>query len=142
MFSAPNSRIRKVCFVACKPGRPCECRSRSRNNFDKFLSLTEQLKRGTAKLNTNIMSYSVGFTGKPAKVVEALEAYSNQLSGYSKEEYDKALPHIVGLVSQNFGNGENTMIECSANGHGQIVDGVPQNSTCQVTIKHVYGVLV
>lgn len=87
------------------------------------------------------MSWSVSFFGKPEKVAEALEAYSEKLSGYSKEEYDKALPLMTGLVRQNFGN-ESQLIKFSGNGHGTIVDGVPKNGNCNVTIESAYGLIV
>jgi len=52
------------------------------------------------------MSWSIHFIGKPEKVVEALEAHVEKtgISGASKEEYEKALPNMVGLVKQNFGS--------------------------------------
>lgn len=88
------------------------------------------------------MSWSISFFGKPEKVVEALEAHSEKIgSGVSKDEYDKALPNMVALVKQNFGN-EQQLIEISASGHGYVVEGVPQNGNCSVTIKSVYGLLV
>ncbi len=87
------------------------------------------------------MSWSVSFFGKPEKVAEALEAYSEKLSGYSKEEYDKALPNMVGIVRQNFGN-ESQLIKFSGNGHGTITNGVPQNGNCNVIIESAYGLIV
>lgn len=38
------------------------------------------------------MSWSIKLVGKPAKVVEALDAESAKLSGQCKAEYDAALP--------------------------------------------------
>ncbi len=87
------------------------------------------------------MSWSISFFGKPEKVAEALEAYSEKLSGYSKEEYDKALPNMVSLVRQNFGN-DMQMIKIMASGHGSIVNGVPSNGNCHVEITSLYGVMV
>lgn len=87
------------------------------------------------------MSWSVGFFGKPEKVAEALEAYSEKLSGVSKDEYDKALPNMVALVKQNFGN-DQQMIKLMASGHGYVVDGVPQNGNCHVEISSIYGACV
>lgn len=98
-------------------------------------------KRGTAKLNTNIMSWNVQFIGKPEKVVEALNGHSEKLSGDSKTEYDKALPNLVSLCEQNFGNTEQCLKVVAA-GHGWIKDGVPQHSNLTCSIETVYGVVV
>ena len=87
------------------------------------------------------MSWSVYYMGKPAKVAEALTAYSGQLSGQSKDEYDAALPHLAALVNQNFGN-EGELIKIAASGHGTIVNGEPTQNHCSVEITSVYGVLV
>lgn len=107
----------------------------------KYVSLNT-LKRGKQRQwNTNVMSYSVTFFGKPEKVVEALESYSEKLSGPSKDEYDKALPNITGLVKQNFGT-ESQLLKVSANGHGTFQNGEPTQSYCAVNIETVYGLLV
>ena len=98
-------------------------------------------KRGTAKLNIKIMSWSVLFIGKPEKVVEALNENSEKLSGYSKTEYDNALPNMVGLVQQNFGN-DAQLVKIVANGHGFIENGHPKNGTLSIEISQIYGVLV
>lgn len=87
------------------------------------------------------MSWSISFLGKPEKVAEALEAYSEKLSGYSKEEYEKALPNLVGLVKQNFGN-ETQLIKINASGHGTATNGVPVQGNCSVTIESMYSVIV
>lgn len=98
--------------------------------------------RGTAlALNTKSMSWSILFFGKPEKVAEALEAYSEKLSGVSLEEYEKALPNMVNLVKQNFGN-EAELVKISASGHGYFVDGVAKQGHTNVEITSVYGVLV
>jgi hypothetical protein len=44
------------------------------------------------------MSWSVGFIGKPEKIAEALNAEANKLSGQSKKEFERALPHMTALV--------------------------------------------
>ena len=87
------------------------------------------------------MSWGISYFGKPEKVAEALEAYSEKLTGVSKDEYDKALPNMVSLVKQNFGN-EGALIKINAAGHGYAIDGVPQQGTCTVNIENVYGLLV
>lgn len=47
------------------------------------------------------MSWSITAEGRPAEVVEKLQAYGASLTGQSKVEFDDALPHLVGLVNQN-----------------------------------------
>ena len=87
------------------------------------------------------MSWSISFIGTSEKVAEALTAYSEKIDGYSKVEYDKALPHMVALVKENFGNaGE--LVKCSASGHGYIVNDVPQQGHLNCEITSIYGVLV
>lgn len=89
------------------------------------------------------MSWSISFIGRPEKVVEALEGYvaKTGISGPSKEEYEKALPLMVGIVQQNFGN-EGELVQVSASGSGTYVGGEPKNSRCNVKIDNIWGVLV
>lgn len=88
------------------------------------------------------MSWSVSFFGKPEKVVEALEAYSEILSGVSKDEYVHALPNMVNLVKGNFGN-DQEFVRLSASGHGQFDnDGNPKQGHLNLEITSVYGMLV
>lgn len=87
------------------------------------------------------MSWSVLFIGEPEKVVKALNENSDKLSGYSKTEYDNALPHMVALVQQNFGN-INQLVKIVASGHGYIENGVPKQSTLTCEVSQIYGVLV
>lgn len=61
------------------------------------------------------MSWIINVTGKPKDVVIKLEDHSNLINGQSKIEFDAALPHIVGLVNENFGT---EIITISASGHG------------------------
>lgn len=89
------------------------------------------------------MSWSINFIGTPERVAAALEGYVEKvgLSGPSKEEYEKALPNMVSLVKQNFGN-ENELVQIAANGSGYIENGVPKTSRCNVNITTIYGALV
>lgn len=89
------------------------------------------------------MSWSISFIGRPEKVVEALEGYvaKSGISGPSAEEYEKALPLMVGIVQQNFGN-EGELVQVSASGSGTYVGGEPKNSRCNVKIDNIWGVLV
>lgn len=80
------------------------------------------------------MSYSVSFKGTPAQVTQQLQDESNRQTGQSKEEYDNALPHLLGLVAQNTGY-EGRMIEISAYGHGLIENGIVKYSSCTVKLQ-------
>lgn len=87
------------------------------------------------------MSWSISFMGAPAKVVEALEAHSEKLNGQSKVEYDSAVPHMVGLVKEIFGE-EGAIVKVAASGHGSAVDGEQKNRTISATVERIYGILV
>jgi hypothetical protein len=85
------------------------------------------------------MSWSVSFIGKPEKVIEALQKQSETLTGESKKEYDSALPHLIGLVNENFGT--SYPVKLAASGHGTVY---ADKSDRQLTasIELVYGLLV
>lgn len=87
------------------------------------------------------MSWSIKFFGHPDKVIEALEAESNKLSGESKVEYDAALPHIVGLVKQNYNDQSKPLIQVDASGHGYSHDGKSMQRNCKVVVDYLYGTL-
>lgn len=84
------------------------------------------------------MSWSISFAGTPEEVVEKLEKESSALQGDSKEEYDAALPYLVGLVKLNYGT--KGQIRIDGFGHAykptQVVEGgIPPYSKCIVSIK-------
>lgn len=85
------------------------------------------------------MSWSISFIGKPEKVVEALTAQSAQLNGQSKEEYDSALPHLIGLVNENFGTGY--PVKLAASGHGTVYTD-KSDRQLSASIDTIYGLLV
>jgi hypothetical protein len=91
----------------------------------------------------NKMSWSINLIiGKPEKVVEALEKIPSTFSDpQSKKELEDVLPHIIGIVKQNFGD-ENKVVKVSASGHGYSKDGVDINRSCIVTIEAFYANLV
>jgi hypothetical protein len=85
------------------------------------------------------MSWSIAFIGKPEKVVEALQKQSETLNGESKKEYDSALPHLIGLVNENFGTPY--PVKLAASGHGTVyTDRSDRQLT--VSLELVYGLLV
>jgi hypothetical protein len=88
------------------------------------------------------MSWSIQFIGKPENVSKALEDYSTKLDGMSKEEYDKALPHLKGLVEQNSNKSTGILVRVEANGHAFSQDGELQYSNCKAVVEPVYGTVV
>lgn len=62
------------------------------------------------------MSWSVNFIGSIDNIKAAVEAESQRLTGQSKQEFDEAKPHIIGLLDQNVT--QTPMYNLSANGHG------------------------
>lgn len=90
------------------------------------------------KIRKNI-SWSISFIGKPEKVAEALNAESERMNGESKKEYDFALPHLIGLVNENFGTPY--PVKLTASGHGTVyTDRSDRQLT--VSIELIYGLLV
>lgn len=87
------------------------------------------------------MSWSITFIGKPENVANALEEQSAKLSDQSKVEYDIALPHMVALVKENFGD-DSPVIKITGNGHGYSVNGEQRQRQCVVSIERIYGTLV
>lgn len=78
------------------------------------------------------MSWSVTFIGKTDNIVKALEEQSTKFEGQSKTEFDAALPHLIGLVKQNYViNGDSPVLHLTASGHGY--DTYRQ---CMVSIQH------
>lgn len=89
------------------------------------------------------MSWSIGLIGTPEKVIAALNAHSETLSGPSKTEFDAALPNIVGIVGQNFDkDGVQVVVKLTANGHGWAVNDELKNCTCQVNVERFYGTVL
>jgi len=64
------------------------------------------------------MSWSINVIGKSQAIVSKLEALSESMSGDSKVEYDAALPHIIGIVEQNWSMDYPCVLNVIANGHG------------------------
>lgn len=86
------------------------------------------------------MSWSVIFIGKPENVSKALKEHSSKIDGYSKVEYDEALPHLEALVSQNFNTQypDSLVVKIVASGHGQ----KDSYGYCVSSIETLSGVLV
>lgn len=86
------------------------------------------------------MSWSICFIGKPENVAKALYDQSAKMEGQSKIEYDSALPHMVALVNETFGNEYLTKI--NANGHGYAVGDEQKNRQLAISIELIYNNLV
>ena len=87
------------------------------------------------------MSWSISFIGKPENVAKALNEHSDKLDGQSKLEYINALPNIIGIVSENFGN-QDQLLKVTASGHGYAVNGEQKQRQCSVNVEVFYSVLV
>jgi hypothetical protein len=88
------------------------------------------------------MSWSVNFIGTPEKIASALQKQSESLSGQSKEEFDEVLPHMVGLVKQNYNKTSEPVLKISASGHRFSGHGHDTYCNCTVHIENLGGVLV
>jgi hypothetical protein len=87
------------------------------------------------------MSWSITFIGKPENIALALEEESTKLDGQSKLEYDSALPHLVALVKENFGN-DKPIVKVAANGYGYAVGDEQKERYLAVSVERIYGTLV
>jgi len=85
------------------------------------------------------MSWSIQLIGKTENLIKALEEKSKSLEGAgpSKVDFDAALPHLIGLVKQNYAQDGDPALMIEANGHGH--DNYRQ---CTVSIKHAPAVVV
>lgn len=87
------------------------------------------------------MSWSINFIGTSENVIKALEENSEKLNGVSKEEYEEVLPHLVGLVKQNYNTPSPYPIKIDASGHG-FKDANNDYKNCTVSIMSLGGTLV
>lgn len=90
----------------------------------------------------NNMSWSITLVGKSENIAKALEEYAIKLTGQSKEEYESALPHLVGLVKENFSKTSPPMLKIEAAGSGYADKGEQVNRNCVVSIQAWYGTIV
>lgn len=94
------------------------------------------------------MSWGISIIGKPESVVEELIRYGDTLTGQSEVEFRDALPHLAGLVHQNFLSEKAPAgwmlptVHLEASGSGSTHDGVQTQRQCQVTLKALYAKLV
>ena len=86
------------------------------------------------------MSWNISIIGAPENVVKALEEESGKLSGQCKVEFDGALPHLVGLVKQNFNDFARTgsrdqIIKLDAAGFGHAQGDQQIQRSCLATLE-------
>jgi hypothetical protein len=93
------------------------------------------------------MSWSIALIGKPENVVAALEEASKKMDeGQSKAEFDDALPHLVGIVKQNFAKEGSTYtgktVKLEASGSGYSKDDEQIERSLKVSIEGSYITIV
>jgi hypothetical protein len=90
------------------------------------------------------MSWSFNATGKPDKVLEKLtKDLGNYGAGQSRDEFAAAAPHLTALIESNFAQApQECLVQVEASGSGSMVDGKMVSSSCTVSIKQIYGVLL
>lgn len=87
------------------------------------------------------MSWSVSYIGTPVKIAEALTAQAESYGEPTKSEFKAALPHMVGLVNQNFESASpnSVLIKLDANGSGIFVEGEQKSGSVTVNLSRIYG---
>ena len=81
------------------------------------------------------MSWSFNAVGKAEDFPKALDAESERLTGQSKEEFDAAKPHLLGLIALNSDASQSRVLDVRAGGHAVKTDGKTTSSSCRVEIK-------
>ncbi len=91
------------------------------------------------------MSWSIAMIGTAAGIEKALNERSAKETGQCKVEFDAALPHLLGLVKENFNNqegGQAPLIEVEASGSGYCKDGNQVQRSCTAKVTAKYGTFV
>jgi len=83
------------------------------------------------------MSWSTSFVGKTDGIKAAMERYANTLTGNSREEFEAAKPHLVGLLDQNTSV---SVLHLDANGHAYTNQEGQRIAQCSVKLSTI-GVL-
>ena len=81
------------------------------------------------------MSWSFNAIGKPEDFPKALDAESDRLTGQSKEEFDAAKPHLLGLIALNTDKSVPRLMQLTAGGHATKANGETTSSHCSVELK-------
>ena len=80
------------------------------------------------------MSWVITFIGNTENVVNALGEHSTKPEGQSKLEYDSALPYLIGLVKENFGN-QIQVVKVNVSGYGYAANGEQKQRCCTAFIE-------
>lgn len=89
------------------------------------------------------MSWSFSAIGTPQKIIDAIQEESNRLTDQSKVEFDDAMPHLKGLVAENFSNAPaSVLLNIFANGSGSPANGQQIQRSCCVKIERMYAKLL
>lgn len=89
------------------------------------------------------MSWSMGAKGTRTEITAELERFGGALSGHSKDEYERAKPHLVALVDLCWSETYEICVELSAWGSGSFTGqhGEPETrqtaSECGVTLRRI-----
>jgi hypothetical protein len=110
--------------------------------LEALVKIKDSALGGLVKPTINNMSWSKTLIGNPQNIVDALKAESEKLEGQSKVEFDAALPHMVGLLEQNFSVTQIPVVKLTASGHGYTENGEHKQRQCLVQIENLYGTLV
>lgn len=92
------------------------------------------------------MSWSFSHAGKPEAVLKQAQKYSGQLSGSSKDEFDKILPAIQAFcesnicteVAKSFGYGA-IVVKIDGHGSASKTNGEIVYSTCRLNMDYIPG---
>jgi hypothetical protein len=89
------------------------------------------------------MSWSVSAIGRPEKVIEYFKEEAAKLSGQSRVEIDAAMPHVLGLLGQNFareGSGhQEPLVQVETSGSGQARNGEQVQRSVSVSLKVLWA---
>lgn len=88
------------------------------------------------------MSWSVNYIGTAQNIINALNEQSEKFTGQTKEEFDAALPHIRGLLAENYAPEKPPLLKLDASGSGYSVGGEQKQRQCSVQIQQLWGALV
>lgn len=80
------------------------------------------------------MSWSFTGVGKPSAVKAGIDAAVETYSGQSREEFERAAPHLKGLLDMAH---DDAAVSVAANGHETFVGARRTYASVDVTIKQL-----
>ena len=87
------------------------------------------------------MSWSINLIGTPEKIVEALEAESERMTGPNKVEFDSVKDGIICIVKANHNSKEQPALSVSAHGSAYQTQ-TDSYSSCAIEIKNLGKILI